>query len=139
MRTNAFIDKPTKPSDAQLATVLGPSKELWDRLLVELAEEYDVKVKEWKSYSRKSGWTLRLLRKKRAIVYLSPCDEGFYASFALGDRAVQAALKCRLPKRVICIIEQATRYVEGTQVQLDVIKPKDVDVVKQLAAIKIDN
>jgi len=59
--------------------------------------------------------------------------------FALGDKAVQAACQSRLPQQVIMIINEAKRYAEGTAVRIDVKKPKDVDIVKRLTAIKLDN
>jgi hypothetical protein len=33
---NAFIGKAKKPTDAELATALGPAKAVWDQLLAEL-------------------------------------------------------------------------------------------------------
>lgn len=139
MLANAFIDKPDEPTDADLAAALGPAKALWDRLQADLAHKLKVDVQEWKSYSRKAGWALRLKRGKRAIVYLSPSRGGFTAAFALGDKAVQAARESRLPARVIKILDEARRYAEGTAVRIDVKQAKDVDIVKRLAAIKLSH
>jgi hypothetical protein len=139
MLPNAFIDKLEKPTDAELEAALGPAKPLWDQLLTDLADEYKIDVQEWKSYSRKAGWSLRLIREKRTILYLSPCRGCFFVSFALGDKAIQAARQSRLPQQVIKIINEAKRYVEGTAVRIEVKKPKDVDIIKKLAAIKLDN
>ncbi|MBI2926851.1 MAG: DUF3788 domain-containing protein [Verrucomicrobia bacterium] len=139
MLTNTFIDKPDPPTEADLAAVLGPTKALWDQLQVDLATEIKVDVQEWKSYSRKAGWALRLRHGKRAIVYLSPSRGGFTAAFALGDKAVQAARESGLPARVLKIIDEARRYAEGTAVRIDVKQPKDVEVVKRLAAIKLEH
>jgi hypothetical protein len=82
---------------------------------------------------------LRLKRKDRAIVYLSPCQDCFRASFALGDKAVKAARQSGLPAPVITIIDEAKRYAEGTGVRLDVKTAKDAAAVKKLAKIKLDN
>lgn len=70
---NAFIGKATKPTAEGISEALGSSASVWTQLVDEFAQKYDVAVQEWKSYSSKSGWALRLLRKKRTIVYLSPC------------------------------------------------------------------
>jgi len=77
--------------------------------------------------------------KKRNIVYLSPGTGCFLASFALGDKALVAARKSKFPKKVLKIIDEAKRYAEGTAVRLEAHKPEDVEVVKTLARIKIDN
>lgn len=139
MLPNAFIGKPEKPTDEELAAELGPSKTLWDQLRAGLAGEYNVDVEEWSSYSRKAGWSLRLKRDKRTILYLSPSHGCFMASFALGGKALEAALQSKLPAEVVRIIKQAPRYVEGTGVRIDVKGPKDIAAVKKLAAAKLEN
>jgi len=139
MLPNAFIDKPKKPTDNDLTEALGSAKKLWDQLLDELADQYNLVVQEWNSYSRKAGWSLRLKLKKRNIVYLSPCKGCFFVSFALGDKAVQAARQSKLPKRVIKIIDKAKKYPEGTLIRLKVKKAKDIDVVVNLTSSKLDN
>jgi Protein of unknown function (DUF3788) len=136
---NAFIDKPEKPTDDELSAALGASKPLWEQLLAELADEYDVGIQEWNSYSPKAGWSLRLKHGKRNIVYLSPCRGCFKASFALGDKAVQAARQGALPPRVIKIINEAKRYAEGTAVRIQVNEPKDIAVLKKLVKLKLEN
>jgi hypothetical protein len=82
---------------------------------------------------------LRLKRGKRTILYLSPCRGCFRASFALGDKTVQAARQCGLPQRVTQIIYGAKRCAEGTGVRIEVKRPADVPVVMKLAAIKLAN
>jgi hypothetical protein len=136
---NAFIGKAKKPTDDELTAALGPAKVLWDQLVGGLAQEHGVDVQEWNSYSPKAGWAMRLKRKDRNIVYLSPSKGGFKASFALGDRAVKAARQSGLPAPVIKLIDEAKRYAEGTAVRLDVKGPKDISIVKKLAAIKLAN
>ena len=137
MLPNAFIDKPKKPTEAELTAALGPAKALWDQLLAGLADERNLTVQEWNSYSRKAGWSLRLKLKDRNILYLTPCEGCFFVSFALGDKAVEAARQSRLPQSVIKTINDAKRYAEGTGVRMEMKKPKDIEVVKQLAAIKL--
>ena len=139
MLTNAFIDKPKKPTAAELTAALGPSKALWDQLLAGLADEHNLTVQEWNSYSRKAGWSLRLKLKDRNILYLTPCQGCFFVSFALGDKAVQAARQSGLPQSVIKIIDEARRYAEGTGIRIEMKKPRDIKIAKQLAAIKLDH
>lgn len=137
---NAFIGKPEMPTDDDLAAELGrPAKALWDGLLAGLAEQRNIVSREWHSYSIKAGWSLRVKRDKRTILYLSPCRGCFRASFALGGKAVEAARGSGLPKRVIRIIDGAKRYAEGTAVRIDVNGPADIAVVLKLAAIKLAN
>ncbi|MBZ5582050.1 MAG: DUF3788 domain-containing protein [Acidobacteriia bacterium] len=137
MPENAFIGKPEIPTEAELSAQLGRAKTLWDSLVDDLAGEVGADLREWKSSSRKTGWLLRLKRGERAIVYLSPCRGCFVASFALGDRAMQAAREAGLPKQVLSVLAEAKRYAEGTGVRLEVRTARDAESVKKLAAIKV--
>jgi hypothetical protein len=139
MSPNAFIGHAEHPTDSELVSALGPVKALWDQLIDDLADECGVAGQEWNSYSPKAGWSLRLKREQRNIVYLSPCSGCFRVSFALGDKAVQAARQSKLPPRVLKIINEAKRYAEGTGVRLEVKASKDLAAVKKLAAIKLAN
>ena len=136
---NAFIGNKEHPTDAELAQALGPAKTAWETLVAELACELNVAVQEWKCYSPKAGWSLRLKRGSRTIVWLTPCRGCFRVAFALGEKAVSAAREADLPARVIRLIDEAEKYPEGTGVRLVVKGPKDVPVLKRLAAIKLAN
>jgi hypothetical protein len=137
MPDNAFIGAAKQPTEAQLAEALGSAKKHWDRLVTNLAQKHEVTEREWKAYSKNSGWTLRLKRKTRAIVYLSPYRGSFLAAFALGDRAVAAARASDLPEDVLQLIAESRRYVEGTAVRIEVRTVRDVRVVEKLSVIKL--
>ena len=139
MEANAFIGKAKKPTEEELAAALGPAKVVWDRFIAGLAEENGVDVQEWSSYSRKAGWSLRLKRKKRTIVWLAPCQGCFRVAFILGDKAMKAARECELPARVVKILDEAPKYPEGTGVRIAVKGDKDIAVLKKLAEIKLAN
>jgi hypothetical protein len=139
MLPNAFIGKLEQPSEQELAAELGHGKELWDELAATLKEELGVCVQEWNSYSRKAGWSLRLKRKERNIVYLSPHRGCFTASFALGDKALQAARERRLPAPALKLLKEAKKYAEGTAVRITVKAAKDIAVVKKLAIAELEN
>jgi hypothetical protein len=60
-------------------------------------------------------------------------------SFALGDKAVAAAKKSKLPSNILKIIAEAKRYAEGTAVRVEVHGEGDIESVKTLARIKMEN
>ncbi len=138
MFVNAFVGRKDEPSAADLAGALGPAEAVWRDLLAGLEREIGIDGREWKSYSPKAGWALRLLRGKRAIVYLSPGNNRFLASFALGDKAVAAARREGFPAPVLRLIDGARKYQEGTAVRMEVRTGKDAGIVLRLAAIKRD-
>ena len=137
--TNAFIGRTEQPTEKELAAALGTSKAAWDQLLDELARESGVNVREWKCYSPKWGWSLRVKRRERTIVWLSPSPGRFNVLFILGGKAMQAARQLKLPQRIVKAMNDAPKYPEGTGVRLEVKSPKDVAALKKLAAIKLAN
>jgi hypothetical protein len=57
----------------------------------------------------------------------------------LGDKAVSAARKSGLPERVLKMLGEAKRYAEGTALRIEVSSPEDLELVKTLARIKVEN
>jgi hypothetical protein len=137
MMTNVFIGTSHAPTPRELTAALGASKKLWDNLLAELTVACEIDSQEWNSCSPKAGWSLRLKHKGRIIVYLSPGQAEFLASFALGDKAIAAAKQSRLPALVMKLIDNAKRYAEGTAVRIEVRTAQDVATVKALAIAKV--
>jgi len=138
MKPNAFIGKTKPPTAAELTAALGPAKAAWDGLLAEMAQENGLTA-EWKSYSVKMGWALQLRRKGRNIVHLGPRQGSFQAAIIFGDKAMAAVWEAKWPQRIRKILSEAPRYPEGTGVRIEIKKPKDVEIVKQLAAVKLAN
>lgn len=134
---NPFVGKATRPSDSDLEKALGRAKPLWDQLIAELASEHDVTTQEWKSYSPKYGWSLRLMRGKRTIVWLAPYAGAFQVLFILGERALTAIRQTAVPARVLRMLDEAPKYPEGTGLRFEIKTAKDIAVVKKLAAIKL--
>ncbi len=139
MPSNAFIGHAIQPTETELASVLGKSHTLWQSLVADLREDLKLDGEEWNSYSIKAGWSLRLQRKKRNIVYLSPRKGYFLAAFSLGDKAIAATKTTKLPTHIAKIIKVAKRYAEGTAVRIEVGDSKDIAAVKILARIKVEN
>lgn len=136
---NAFIGKAEQPTAGEISMALGPSADTWKQLLDWLASEQDVTVQEWKSFSLKYGWSVRLKLKKRTIVHLAPCKGCFHVVFILGDKALAAARKTKLPQKVAKALKNAPRYPEGTGLRLVVRKAGDLAAIRKLALIKLAN
>jgi hypothetical protein len=136
---NAFIGRTTPPTEADVATALGRAKPVWDQLIAELGSRYDVGVQEWKSYSPKAGWSLRLKRRGRTIVWMAPAAGSFQAIVILGDRAVADARQAGLSAKLLRLLDDAPRYPEGTGLRLVIKTERDLAAVRTLVAVKLRN
>jgi Protein of unknown function (DUF3788) len=136
---NAFAGQKKSPTEKAVASALGSTLPLWNQLIADLKTKLNIDTAEWHSGSVKLGWSMRLQLSKRNIVYLGPRQGWFVAAFVLGDKAVAASRKSALPPAVIQNISNSKRYSDGTAVRIDVKNPQDMEIVKMLAKIKIDN
>ena len=137
MALSAFDDKEKQPDDADLARTLKRSFALWNELKSLIAARFAPLSFEWGFAGKAYGWGLRLKHKKRTVLYMTPCEDHFLASFALGEKAVKVAHNSDLPTSVLKLIDGAKKYAEGRGVRLEVRNAKDVRHVEKLAVIKM--
>ncbi|MBS1855836.1 MAG: DUF3788 domain-containing protein [Acidobacteria bacterium] len=137
LKPNAFLGRTLAPSDDELSAALGPTRPLWDQLKAALAAGFGLNEFEWHSYSPKYGWSVRVRKGKRNILYLVPCAGSFRAAFILGGKAVQAARDTKVSARVLRLIEKGKQYPEGRGVQFDVRSARDLAPVEALTRLKL--
>ena len=101
MALSAFDDKASEPGADELRRTLGRSGARWDELIEHLATKQAPLDTGWTYAGANWGWSLRLKRKKRTILYLTPRDRHFLVGFALGEKAVAAAHEAGLPEDVL--------------------------------------
>ena len=92
MALSVFDDKSSKPKAAELVEALGRTSALWDELIGHLSSQFDPLSQDWGFSGKAWGWSLRLKHKQRTVLYMTPCARHFLAGFALGEKAVKAAL-----------------------------------------------
>ena len=139
MALSVFDDPEARPTDRGLARALGKTGPVWSGLKSDLLRDHAPLEEEWGFAGAKFGWSLRLKRGKRVIVYLTPGAGQFLASFALGEKACAAAREARLPARIWTVIEEAPKYAEGRGVRITVRNKSDAGAIVKLAGIKLAN
>ncbi|MFQ5641020.1 MAG: DUF3788 domain-containing protein [bacterium] len=139
MSTSIFDDKSNQPDEDSLGEILATSAEYWTELKKYLEEKYGPITEEWKFYNQKSGWILKVLRKKRNLFFFTPLNGYFRVAFVFGDRAVAAVERSDLPEDIINTLRNARKYMEGRGLQIDVKLAGALENVKKLIEIKINN
>ncbi|MHC4678095.1 MAG: DUF3788 family protein [Planctomycetota bacterium] len=82
---------------------------------------------------------LKTLQKKRNLFFFIPFEGSFRVSFVFGDKAVAVVEQSGLPKELAATLTNARKYAEGRGLQIDVKSSADVEHVKKLVEIKVNN
>jgi len=137
MALSAFDDKSRPPEARELQRVIGKSAALWNQLITYVADDYGPLTEEWNFSGAKYGWSLRLKRKDRVILYLTPQAGQFQVGVALGEKAVKAAHEAGLPEAVLSLMDGAPKYAEGRGIRLPVAGRAALSIAKHLADAKM--
>jgi hypothetical protein len=133
-----FENKNEKPDKRTLKKALGPSYTYFETIKSQIEKTYGMMTEEWKYYSVSSGWTLKMLLKKRNLFFCTPCENYFRVSFVFGDKAVDAIAKSDLPSRIINELTTARRYMEGRGLRIEVKKKSDIPMIMKLVDFKLN-
>lgn len=139
MAYSAFDDKEVEPRHSDLAEVLGASIDLWDELESLMKIQFHPLSVDWGYSGKKWGWSLRLKRKRRTVLYMTPRPGHFVVGFALGQKAVDAAHESDLSRSILDMIDASQKYAEGRAVRLEVRTAEDLGNAAQIATIKMAN
>ncbi len=139
MALSVFDDRKLPPTERTLEQALGKAGPVWASLKQKLHDECAPLQEEWAFAGAAFGWSLRLKRGKRVIVYMTPCAGHFLASFALGEKACAAAREQGLPAGMLTSIAEAPRYAEGRGLRIPVRTQRDALGIRKLAALKLAN
>ena len=139
MGLSVFLDKSKPPEENDLSTVLGETKSLWDELKTFVKEQCPDIIEDWKHYGKNSGLTMKLLKKKRNLFFSYPGNGIFSVVFVFGDKAVEVVKNSLLPRDIIDTLKAAKKYAEGRGLQVPVKNREDLEIIKTLIAIKLEN
>jgi hypothetical protein len=126
MALSAFEDKAKKPGATDLERVLGPSAALWKQLVDDIGRSHPPIAEVWNFAGAKFGWSLRLKRKDRVVLYMTPQSGYFLVGIVLGEKAANAAHGGGLPAAVVGLIDSVPRYAEGRGIRLPVVSSEDL-------------
>jgi len=139
MALSAFDDRSKQPRASDLKRTLRRASTHWDNLISYVASAYPPLDETWSFSGAAWGWSLRLRQKKRTVLYMTPGEGHFLVGLVLGEKAVKAARASALPGSVRTLIARARKYAEGRAVRIAVSSKRDLEIAKQLAAIKMAN
>lgn len=138
MALSAFDDPAHPPTADELETILGPAAPLWTELVADVRERAGTLGETWGFSGSKYGWSMRLVRGTRNLLYLTPQAGVLLVGVALGDKAIATAEAAGLASaRTIEVARAAPKYAEGRGVRLPVSSAEHLAIAKELARIKL--
>lgn len=135
--TGGTTNRPASPSAEDFLDLLGPASALWSELQEAIRAECPAMTERWVYGGRKYGWSCRLERGNKGILYMTPDAGHFRVGLALTDAAREAALASELPAPIREELTVATRAMEGWPVRMPVRTAADVAVALKLAELKL--
>lgn len=142
MSLSFFCDKNKLPSDKELSVILGSVATIW-KDVKHYIEKYGIVNEEWKCYFQKVGWCKKILltanKEERNILFMYPNVNCITCVLVFSEKAVSAAERSNLPENILKSIFSAKQYKEGRSFNVEIKKPEDFEVLKQLIDIKIQN
>ena len=135
MNERPFLDKSNKPDPGTLPDALGNLFAGYQELTA-LAGSYH---QEW-TFTKSSGWTLKIHDRKKALFYLIPLRGGFKISLAIRPAERDAFLEDDDLANLHEKLSSAKKYVEGFALQFDVADPAELPALalfmKKLIALR---
>ena len=136
MALSAFATDGTPPRPEDLKKTLGKAGALWAGFVGGVEAKVPSLQQRWNYSGAKFGWSLRLMKRNRILVYMTPQDGRFLVGVVLGNKAVEAADHERLSPMARKAIDSAPRYAEGRGIRLTVASRRDLTAALQLVALK---
>ena len=137
MNTDFLSDKTAEPDDIKVVELLADKALLWAEFKAFLKNNIGEVKEDWKFYSAKSGWIMKVLLGKRNLFFMKPGDSTFLIAFVFGDKAVAEVIKSSLPDGIKTELSEAKKYAEGRGLQVHVKTADEIEIVKKLVEIKV--
>ena len=133
------MNKATQPANQNLIEKLGSTYSIWSDLNLYLNETLKDPSEEWNFPRKKYGWSFRMKRKKRNIIYFLPCAGFFKVAFVFGLKASGKVMLSNVSESIKTELKNAKVYAEGKGIRIDVKNNQILDDIKTLVQIKVVN
>jgi hypothetical protein len=138
MTLSAFADPARPPVPEELDATLGTAAPYWAQVVADVRDLAGDIDQTWNHAGARYGWSMRLARRGRNLVYLTPQHGCVLVGVVLGEKAIAAADAAGfVSDRTRGIVQAAPRYAEGRGIRLEVTGDEDLAVARELARIKL--
>lgn len=138
MSTGAFTDRNRKPTDAEIAKVIGRMAQSWHALIRHIRATFQPHEEFKFCYGKKYGWALQFRAKGALLATLYPSSDGFTAQIILSSAALERTTGLKLGESARQAIAKAKPYPEGKWLFVPVHSERELQDVQNLLALKME-
>lgn len=137
MAHERFLDKLKKPSENDILTALGTTKELWLYIHNYIKQNYEF-TPELIYFTKNYGWSIRYSKSKKTLCYLFPEKDAFSILIVLGNKEVEKVNMVRnnLNEEVKQVFENTKQFHDGRWMWIRLSTMSDIDSIKLLLNAK---
>lgn len=132
-----FSDRQVVPTDEYIFSVLGEKKILWQNIISYPSDNFKDISGVWNYYNDGKQWLFKLSQKKKTIFWGAMFKDTFRITFYFGDKVEPLLENSDLPVKIKEDFKTSKRYGLIRAISLKIFSAADVEIVKQLIAIKI--
>lgn len=136
MNDRPFLDISNKPTELTMQAALG-SAYTYYKEIVGLVSLYS---QEW-TFTKSSGWMLKIYDQKKALLYLIPLNDGFKVSLTIRENERETFLHDDELGNMRDKLSSSKKYTEGFALQFDIVNKNEFQplelFVRKLIAIRV--
>jgi hypothetical protein len=114
------MEQSNKPNEESIKEVLGNAYEYFTKLIT-LTKVYN---QDW-TFTKNSGWMLKIFDKKKSLLYIIPLKEGFKVSLAIRETERELLLKDKSLEMHHAQLAASRKYMEGYALQFEIFEANE--------------
>ncbi|MCX6335113.1 MAG: DUF3788 family protein [Bacteroidia bacterium] len=132
-----FSDPHVKPDEKLIFSIIGGKKNLWQRLMGFMSENYKDSEGGWNYYNDGKRWLFKMVLKKKTIFWATILEGGFRITFYFGGKAEPVIIASDLPDKAKQQFLTGPRYGKIRAITSLVNDMSDVNTIENIIAIKV--
>jgi hypothetical protein len=140
MRQAILNDKFIRPNDEIIFSIIGDTELLWKQTFSYLFDNYKNTSANWKYSDCGKEWFCQGLNGKKSLFWIQiQKKNSFSIGFPFGDKLESIILQSTLSDNIKNEFINAKRFNTTRYIAIDVVDSKDLENVKKLIDLKINN
>jgi len=140
MRESILNEKSPKPNDEIIFSIIGDAELLWKQTFSYLSDNHNDISINWKYSECGKEWFCQAVKKKKSLFWIQiQKKNSFSIGFPFGDKLEPIILESTLPGSIKNEFINAKKFNTTRYIAIEVQDSEDLENVKKLIDLKINN